>query len=675
MLPSSSNHSPPLLTSSGSSNHHHELPPSSTSHHSSSKINSTFSLLAQNLNSLFSYLKIQWLMVYSKISSVFIPLISSLMGMSTSKKVASKNRISWQTIQTLLFATLIFLSVVFIIAFSIKFTSKSKHLLSENISYFTDKVFRLRKTNPISDVDIPSDNHKMFAKLLNDGSVNQDEINEGLSEDFVKKLDNFEVDSNPQPQQQSSETDESDISKRMQSILMSPNELSRFRFNDYSNVFCTHNFIRETYRACLAYNLCYRRGKNGADGEYIYFQNIDDYSRRSTYHYDSQGFGASFFKDGSILAGVEGRTNWEVPQRTWIRVKVLNSSLSEYIEKEKVSVGWVTKRSVLLKRHRCTNAAHCMTETIYPAFALMREFWEPMPFGKDIDNFRDVYLVFAEEEDEECDCAKDMLTCGTDKNDVASKKRACQTFSRRYGSILSKHPNQLIRTVSKENDLTCFTNVVMGSTSYGLFGDLGFRNVGGYLKQFRDLIYQLQDLKIESSKTRIEKKTLVLTIYNKRRGFRRIERVEELYERAKEAFSTYTYISKDINVQFNVKVSLVTFETLSFEDQVQLMYDTDVFLSPFGSASFNSILMSSGAVLLTFPNGYEPDKISSRIYEHDLFHGHMWYQNLIYPSMADEIYFPPHAEAGSYLWKWEKMKVLITTALNMRIHYLMSTSE
>ena len=459
------------------------------------------------------------------------------------------------------------------------------------------------------------------------------------------------------------------LQKSKTSPLSPPSVHAQQKFRDFSNVFCTHNFMRETYRSCLVYNICYR------NGEYYYFQNDKDYSRRSTYYYDTNGFGASFFKDQSTLVGLEGRTNFEKPERTWLKIHALNESISSYANREKLKVGWVTKKSVLLKRHRCTNAAHCLTETIYPAFALMREFFEVNPFTVEgLFEFRDTYLVFAEEEDEECDCQKDMITCGTDDSDVASKKRACQTFVRRYGNIVSKYPNQLIRTISKGNDMTCFSNIVMGSTSYGLFGDLGWRNVGGFMKQFRDVIYQLHNVKVESSEKRLQKKKLTLTIYNKKRGFRRIERVEELHQRAQTEFGHYTYISQDLTIEFDVKINLVSFESLSFEEQIHLMYETDIFLSPFGSASFNSVLMSSGAVLLTFPNGYEPSPSENRIFEHDLFHGHMWYQNLIYPSLADEIFFPPHAQAGSYLWKWDKMRVFITTALNMRINYLVSTS-
>ena len=100
------------------------------------------------------------------------------------------------------------------------------------------------------------------------------------------------------------------------------------------------------------------------------------------------------------------------------------------------------------------------------------------------------------------------------------------------------------------------------------------------------------------------------------------------------------------------------------------MQSTDVFIAPFGSASYEAVFLATGAVLIAFPDGYGLYKIKNRITDHTLFHSYMYYQNLIYPLETSELFFEKGQDIGQYDWSWDKLRVLIARAINMRLDYI-----
>nr|CAG4712289.1 unnamed protein product [Naegleria fowleri] len=451
-------------------------------------------------------------------------------------------------------------------------------------------------------------------------------------------------------------------------------------FQKYSGVFCRHHFgffFGDKYRSCMIYNLCYWKGK------YLYFH---DQNVNYPLLYDGRGFNSQNMSQGDLfmMGGLEGRVNTEDPKREKLFVTIVrNGTISDFTQEHKIShVKWMDKKSILMKRHRCTNAGHCLLETIFPAFTLLKIFYNDIPL-KQPKRFRDNYLVFAEEEDEECDCRNDVLTCGTDSADDDVKQKFCQKIVRMYGHFISDHSNQLIRKLSQdETSLVCWPSIVMGSTAYGLFNDFGWKNLGGTISEFRDFVYQRFHLKSVHPIDKLASRTLKITLYIKkglRAYLRSIIDVPGLLKKIESDFTQFTH--NETGLVFNIQVRAISFDDMldddpirSGEQQVRSMYDTDVYVCGFGSPSFMSIFLEKGAVLLAFPNGYEWNLLSNRVGEHDLFHAYMHYQNLIYPLENGELQYEKGVTTGNYLWRWDKMKESLITACHMRVKYLLSTA-
>ncbi|KAF0978567.1 hypothetical protein FDP41_002387 [Naegleria fowleri] len=435
--------------------------------------------------------------------------------------------------------------------------------------------------------------------------------------------------------------------------------------HSHSGLFCTHHVASSHFRSCLVYNLCYR------NGSYLYF-NSRDVTTHYPVEFDLQGLESKRIYGSFELSSLEGRTKSEDPNRGKLLVQAFSQSIQEYQQEHSISdIHWIHKRSVLLKRHRCSNAAHCLLETIYPTFALLKEFFDLHPL-MNVKEFVDNYLIFAEQEDEECDCEKDMLTCGTEEGDSKKKQKLCKKFVTQYGKIISKHPNQLIREFTKGHEMVCWESVLMGGSSYGLFNDHGWNNVGGMVKEFRDFTYARFGTVMRTPKTILLKEKVLNVRINVKTGMRtylrNILNADKLVELAKRDFKTFYH--KKSNTIFRVDFQSFVFDNMTIEDKVQYMQDTDVFIAPFGSASYESVFLSSGAVLFTFPDGFPPNKIRNRITDHTLFHSYMHYQNIIYPLESSELEYEKGITIGHYSWSWHKTRLLIARSLNMRLDYL-----
>ncbi|KAG2392307.1 hypothetical protein C9374_012559 [Naegleria lovaniensis] len=442
-------------------------------------------------------------------------------------------------------------------------------------------------------------------------------------------------------------------------------EYEKTSLQSHSGLFCTHHVKSAHFRSCLVYNLCYR------NGTYLYF-NSKDVTTHYPVEFDLQGLETKRLNGLFDLVSLEGRTKSEDAQRGKLIVHALSQSIQEYQQEHSISnIHWVTKRSVLLKRHRCSNAAHCLFETIYPTFALLKEFFDIHPL-KNIKKFVNNYLIFAEQEDEECDCEKDMLTCGTEEGESKKKQKLCKKFVTQYGKIISKHSNKLIREFTKEHDLVCWKSVVMGGSSYGLFNDHGWHNVGGMVKEFRDFTYARFRTAMRTPKQILFQEKVLNVRINVKTGMRtylrNILHADKLVELAKRDFKTFYH--KKSNTVFKVDFQTFVFDNMTIEEKVQYMQDTDVFIAPFGSASYESVFLSSGAVLFTFPDGFPPNRIQNRITDHTLFHSYMHYQNIIYPIEASELEYEKGIDIGHYSWSWHKTRLLIARSLNMRLDYL-----
>ncbi|KAG2379200.1 hypothetical protein C9374_007339 [Naegleria lovaniensis] len=460
-------------------------------------------------------------------------------------------------------------------------------------------------------------------------------------------------------------------------------QLVKHTLRKYSGVFCRHHFgffYGDKYRSCMIYNLCYWNGK------YLYFH---DQNVEYPFLYDGQGYNSQNMSslgndDLFMIGGLEGRIDTENPKREKLLLTVIrNGTISEFTQHYNIShVKWMEKKSVLMKRHRCTNAGHCLLETIFPAFSLLKIFYNDIPL-KQPKRFRDNYLIFAEEEDEECDCQRDVLTCGTDDADAKVKQGICQKIVRMYGNFISDHSNQLIRHLSNnDNNMVCWPSIVMGSTAYGLFNDFGWKNLGGMISEFRDFVYQRFGLKPVNPLDKLASKTLKITLYIKkglRVYLRSILDVPGLLKKIQSDFTQFTH--NETGLVFNVQVTAISFDDMltddpkhSGEQQIRTMYDTDIYVCGFGSPSFKSIFLDKGAVLLAFPNGYDVNVLSNRVGEHELFHAYMHYQNLIYPLGKGELEYEEGVTTGNYVWRWDKMKETLLTACHMRVKYLLSTA-
>ncbi|KAL9644894.1 hypothetical protein ABK040_005374 [Willaertia magna] len=447
----------------------------------------------------------------------------------------------------------------------------------------------------------------------------------------------------------------------------------------YSSAQCSHNFDpkHEVYRSCLVYNFCYYNqtfhyflNSKTFPNASISEQNNFQFHQPSVLQYNEKTRPETDLRKLQLLAVMTGRN--EVPERSHLKPKVIESSISDFQKLMKIDrIQWVDKKSFILKKHRCTNSGHCLLETMYPIFSLLSEYFDIDSLTDidlfDIDKFRDVLLFFMENEKFQCECTE-FLSCGEEKYSLQEKQQNCYKMLSGFSKIVTKHPLHLMNQYfpeEKKNEMLCFSNVLVGSAPYGLFSQFaGWKNLGALVKRYRNLAWKVYNVKPKTNLQRLQSKEINLLIYEKV-GRRRILRFEELVQHIKEEFSTFKYQHGSLTLDFKVNILITNFDNTTIENQVPIMYNTDIFLSPFGAAGFNSVFMTTGAVLLSVSG--------DSVVEQDLFHGHMYYQNIMYVPANDKemIYLKgnwwPHFE-----WNWKGMRPTIQSAFQHRIRYLIS---
>ncbi|KAL9649197.1 hypothetical protein ABK040_004218 [Willaertia magna] len=487
----------------------------------------------------------------------------------------------------------------------------------------------------------------------------------------------------------------------------------------YSNVICSGNVHEEEYRRCLVNNLCLY------ENQFYYFQPsslVEGEAKGivSHFHYDIQARSVNDLKKLKMLAGLTGR---DEPERSHFLPNVRDQSIDEFIReiegngkengKKKVNIEWIDKKVVLLKKHRCVNSGHCLMETIYPVFVLLSEFFDynlhhmfhhhhsdgDEEEDYELKQLKENYLIFTENEKYQCECVEE-LSCGQEGYGAEERTKRCLKMLNGFSKIVSNHPPMLMNDFNKkkesetpkiegkqeeeqEKTITCFKNTIVGSTPYGLFSKIGWKNVGKIVKDFRDLGLKTYNVTAMPSEERLERRTLKISVYEKN-GKNSFLRAKELADKIKQEIPLYHFdlgISNDGSsqkkmIEFQVETRLTNFDNVEIVDQLPLLYDTDIFISPFGAASFNSIWLPTGAVLLSFPNGYLPDQLTwGRVDEHLLFHSYMHYQKFMYYTNSTEVKPRAGTTVSDSDWHWDKMYPLILTSLYHRVKYLISSVQ
>jgi hypothetical protein len=411
---------------------------------------------------------------------------------------------------------------------------------------------------------------------------------------------------------------------------------------DMSSYFSCVNLASPTeFKRCRGYNLCSHRG------EFLFFVPREPESKRlPASNWDRTG--QRVFKQG-LLFQTDSRGHHHLNPR------YVTDHIAGYIRTKGIPlVKWHNRPAYFLNKHACTNGGHCIAENLLLVVSNMVSWG----FASQNDIF-DNELIILEYESKSCGCTTNRDACGGEG--MAPHFLAlCRYFVDMYLGLTSRNK------ISYLDDLESHRGQVMDcwSTVYGGAGAAGpyhseTTGVQQQMEQFgltynllRDLAYHRHHVTLPThSERRLNHLTNITTLnvlINKKAGRRIIGNMDFVSDWISSYVMTvrgfgrmYPKLEK---VTYNVTV--IQWENIKgLKSQLELLRNTDILISPFGSGSFNALFLPDATSLITTPsclvqNG-EP---LCDNFEGDVLHVHQVHYDTFYysPNLKSDIYLPPN---------------------------------
>ena len=248
---------------------------------------------------------------------------------------------------------------------------------------------------------------------------------------------------------------------------------------------------------------------------------------------------------------------------------------------------WIEHPVLASKRSAASNFGHLLGECVIPAYMLMSAFGED---GEWITDDSEIQFLFLDDCYDESEQESAFLT-GKKFQDK------CASMSTEVFGFLSKRPILLRKNMMEET--VCFKRLLAGTEPYMMMmGPLSMwdGNDGGrglFFRKWRDFVWKKNSF---PKYRKVEKKEFVMTISAKSGvsfNSRDFVNLKETVDFLKHGYTEFN----GKNVRLNV---LMPGET-SFQEEISILSDTDVWIVPGGATHISAMFLPRGSTLLTFP--------------------------------------------------------------------------
>lgn len=380
---------------------------------------------------------------------------------------------------------------------------------------------------------------------------------------------------------------------------------------------CSNVMDNQSYIRCQLINICNYQGR------FYYFLPTEPQSNRL----GAVGLGSQGESISAMDAQSDGKSlpKFDVDSRAFFQFEAATESngLHAFAQRNEITdVMWHHRPAYFHNKHACTNAGHCITENLLPIVVNMFT-WEMQMLSN--VNVLDNDILLLEDTPESCGCATNAHACG-DEGTAPSTLDLCNRFVRNILGTASINPVQYLSNLDTVksldlNTMDCWDKAYAGTGSILPYTDKKgqMQQMGPFYTLMRDLVHHRfqQYPSMSERKRRIfcqssDAIRLNVTMYNKN-GHRKIENMLEVqswteshsfqplgFKKSKMTFCDNVEKSSvlgDRKVQFSV--TMVSWETMTMEEQIRQLAATDILISSPGGGSINSVFLPHTSVLIT----------------------------------------------------------------------------
>lgn len=280
--------------------------------------------------------------------------------------------------------------------------------------------------------------------------------------------------------------------------------------------------------------------------------------------------------------------------------------------------------AILLGKHACTNAGHCILENLFPSAINMMQWELPEAAacaagaGADstgnCDIFNNLVIMLENADREDCGCGHNPAACGGEGTEP-KYLALCNKFVNMYVGALSYatplYQNQLAAADPEAHTLQCFDRAYVGSGAVGPWSTpRQLESVGLPYMLLRELVLARHSIKTPTTderRARICRTRKLKVLMHVKEGRRMLKNHAEVAEWTAQHKLVDPLAGSEATAHaagsFGFDLRLMSWEDVQggLKPELELLQHTDIYITSAGSAAVNAVFLPEGTARITAP--------------------------------------------------------------------------